>query len=108
MKGKFDNPTLQLFRALQKNNSGFDNNSLRNVRIGAELSSIQARNNTSPVVGAVMAKIIEETIMDNTEVLDQTEALAVVEVTGTYFRSSKGCKGQIFPLRIGMRVIINF
>ena len=67
MLGKFDNPTPQLIRALQKNNSGLDNNSLRNVRIAVELSSIQARNNTTPMIGAVIAKIIEETISDNTE-----------------------------------------
>ena len=42
-KGRFDNNSLQLFRSLQKSNSGFDEHSLQNVRIAAELSSIANR-----------------------------------------------------------------
>ena len=38
--------------------------------------------------------------MDNTEVLDESEVLAVVEVTGTYSRSSKGRKSQILRMII--------
>ena len=40
VKGKFDQPTAQLLRSLQRNNSGFDNQSINNVRIAAELASI--------------------------------------------------------------------
>lgn len=43
VKGRFDNNTSQLFRSLQKNNSGFDEQSLHNVRVAAELSSIANR-----------------------------------------------------------------
>ena len=43
VKGRFDNTTSQLFRSLQKNNSGFDEESLHNVRVAAELSSISNR-----------------------------------------------------------------
>lgn len=43
VKGRFDNNTSQLFRSLQKNNSGFDEASLANVRVAAELSSIALR-----------------------------------------------------------------
>ena len=39
VKGKFDNNTAQLFRSLQKNNSGFTAESIQNVKIAAELSS---------------------------------------------------------------------
>ena len=48
VKGKFDDSTAQLFRSLQKGNSGFDQQSINNVRIAAELSSIAARNAQSP------------------------------------------------------------
>ena len=48
MKGRFDNTTSQLFRSLQKNNSGFDEESLHNVRVAAELSSISNRFQSSP------------------------------------------------------------
>ena len=41
VKGRFDNSTAQLFRSLQKGNSGFDSRSIGNVRIAAELSSLQ-------------------------------------------------------------------
>lgn len=47
VKGKFDDSTAQLFRSLQKGNSGFDTQSINNVRIAAELSSIAARNTQS-------------------------------------------------------------
>lgn len=40
VKGRFDDQTAQLFRSLQKGNSGFDSRSINNVRIAAELSSI--------------------------------------------------------------------
>lgn len=43
VKGRFDNNTSQLFRSLQKNTSGFDEQSLQNVRVAAELSSIANR-----------------------------------------------------------------
>ncbi|MEW8544183.1 MAG: hypothetical protein AB2693_11675 [Candidatus Thiodiazotropha sp.] len=43
VKGRFDNNTAQLFRSLQKNNSGFDEASLANVRAAAELSSVATR-----------------------------------------------------------------
>ena len=43
VKGKFDDKTSQLFRSLQKHNSGFDDASLQNVRVAAELSSIATR-----------------------------------------------------------------
>lgn len=43
VKGRFDSNTSQLFRSLQKNNSGFDEHSLQNVRVAAELSSIATR-----------------------------------------------------------------
>lgn len=43
VKGRFDNNTSQLFRSLQKSNSGFDEHSLQNVRVAAELSSIANR-----------------------------------------------------------------
>ena len=43
VKGKCDDSTAQLFRSLQKRNSGFDNQSINNVRIAAELSSISNR-----------------------------------------------------------------
>ena len=39
VKGKFDNNTAQLFRSLQKNNSGFTAENIHNVKIAAELSS---------------------------------------------------------------------
>ena len=39
VKGRFDQPTAQLFRSLQRNNSDFDSQNLQNVRIAAELSS---------------------------------------------------------------------
>ena len=39
VKGKFDNNTAQLFRSLQKYNSGFTAESIQNVKIAAELSS---------------------------------------------------------------------
>ena len=44
VKGRFDNTTSQLFRSLQKNTSGFDEASLQNVRVAAELSSIANRS----------------------------------------------------------------
>lgn len=47
VKGRFDNSTSQLFRALQRDNSGFDSQSLQNVRIAAELASITPRQ-TAP------------------------------------------------------------
>ena len=40
VKGKFDDSTAQFFRSLQKANSGFDSQSINNVRIAAELTSI--------------------------------------------------------------------
>ena len=43
VKGKFDDSTAHLFRALQKGNSGFDASCLQNVRVAAELSSISNR-----------------------------------------------------------------
>ena len=43
VKGRFDNSTSQLFRSLQRHNSGFDTQSLQNVRVAAELSSISTR-----------------------------------------------------------------
>ena len=45
VKGKFDDNTAQLFRSLQKSNSGFDSQSINNVRIAAELSSVSAKSN---------------------------------------------------------------
>ena len=39
VKGKFDNNTAQLFRSLQKNNSGFTAENIHNVKIAAKLSS---------------------------------------------------------------------
>ena len=47
VKGRFDN-TSQLFRSLQKSNSGFDEHSLQNVRVAAELTSISNRYNFQP------------------------------------------------------------
>ena len=47
VKGKFDQPTAQLFRSLQRNNSGFDNQSINNVRIAAELASIAQSSSQS-------------------------------------------------------------
>ena len=44
VKGKFDDSTAQFFRSLQKANSGFDSQSINNVRIAAELTSISARS----------------------------------------------------------------
>lgn len=49
MKGKFDDSTAQLFRSLQKGNSGFDHRSINNVRLAAELSSISSRHTTRPI-----------------------------------------------------------
>lgn len=43
VKGRFDDSTAQLFKSLQKGNSGFDSRAINNVRIAAELSSIQQR-----------------------------------------------------------------
>lgn len=43
VKGRFDDSTAQLFRALQKGNSGFDTKAINNVRIAAELTSIQPK-----------------------------------------------------------------
>ena len=37
MKGKFDDNTAQFFCLLQMANSGFDSQSINNVKIGAEL-----------------------------------------------------------------------
>ena len=48
VKGRFDNNTSQLFRSLQKSNSGFDEHSLQNVRVAAELTSISNRYNFQP------------------------------------------------------------
>ena len=48
VKGKFDDNTAQLFRSLQKSNSGFDTQStggINNVRIAAELSSVSTKSN---------------------------------------------------------------
>ena len=44
VKGKFDDSTAQFFRSLQKANSGFDSQSINNVKIAAELTSILARS----------------------------------------------------------------
>ena len=41
VKGRFDGQTAQLFRSLQKGNSGFSSESLQNVKIAAELNSIR-------------------------------------------------------------------
>ena len=49
VKGRFDDNTAQLFKALQKGTSGFTDSCLQNVRVAAELSSIANRypsNNT--------------------------------------------------------------
>ena len=45
VKGRFDNPTAQLFRSLQRHNSGFDSQNIQNVRVAAELASIGRSNN---------------------------------------------------------------
>ena len=44
VKGKFDDSTAQFFRSLQKANSGFDNQSINNVRIAAELTGISNKS----------------------------------------------------------------
>ena len=49
VKGHFHNNTSQLFRFLQKSNSGFDEHSLQNVRVAAELTSISNRYNFQPL-----------------------------------------------------------
>ncbi|KAH3817145.1 hypothetical protein DPMN_118673 [Dreissena polymorpha] len=43
VKGKIDDSTAQLFRALQKGTSGFTDSCLQNVRVAAELSSVANR-----------------------------------------------------------------
>jgi len=43
VKGRFDDNTAQLFKALQKGTSGFNDSCLQNVRVAAELSSIATR-----------------------------------------------------------------
>ncbi len=43
VQGRFDNDTARLFKSLQKGTAGFDDLSLRNVRIAAELSSTRSR-----------------------------------------------------------------
>ena len=52
VKGKFDDSTAQLFRSLQRNNSGFDQECIQNVRIAAELSSIGNRFQQAPRRGS--------------------------------------------------------
>jgi hypothetical protein len=47
IKGRFDQTTAQYFRSLQRNNSAFDSQSLQNVRITAELSSVSKPNTTA-------------------------------------------------------------
>jgi hypothetical protein len=47
VKGRFDQTTAQYFRSLQRNNSAFDSQSLQNVRIAAELSSVSKPNTTA-------------------------------------------------------------
>ena len=44
VKEMFDDSTARLFLSLQKGNSGFDQQSINNVRIAAELSGIAAHN----------------------------------------------------------------
>ena len=44
VKGKFDDSTVQFFRSLQKANSGFDSQSINNVRIAAVLTSTSAKS----------------------------------------------------------------
>ena len=47
VKGRFDQTTAQYFRSLQRNNSAFDSQSLQNVRITAELSSVSKPSTTA-------------------------------------------------------------
>lgn len=47
VKGRFDQPTANFFRSLQRNTSGFDSRNIENVRIAAELSGVNARRNNT-------------------------------------------------------------
>ena len=82
---------IELFQSLQRNNSGFDNRSISNVRMAGELASIAQSSPQS----------------QNFSQSKETSVVAIVVITkGTYFIRSKVCRSLELFFRTGIQMII--
>ena len=82
---------IELFQSLQRNNSGFDNRSISNVRMAGELASIAQSSPQS----------------QNFSQSKETSVVAIVVITrGTYFIRSKVSRSLELFFRTGIQMII--